>query len=102
MTANIAGGLHKVQEVIRSAAGEDQKAADLLRDTADVHKKTKFTTDFGVPVSDTDHWLKLVNDKTSGPALLEDPIAREKVSLVDLSLNLFSGRRKPDFNHSIY
>jgi catalase len=45
-----------------------------------VHKKTKFTTDHGVPVSDTDHWLKVVNDRTSGPSLLEDQIAREKVS----------------------
>jgi catalase len=80
MANTVAGGLHKVQEVIRSAAGEDKKVADLLRDTADVHKKAKFTTDFGVPVADTDHSLKAVNENTSGPSLLEDQIAREKVS----------------------
>lgn len=84
MTSTVAGGLHKVQEAIQSAAGQDKKLIDLSRDTADVHKKTKFTTDHGVPVSDTDHWLKVVNDRTSGPSLLEDQIAREKVSTAEI------------------
>ncbi|GAM39878.1 catalase [Talaromyces pinophilus] len=83
MTSTVAGGLHKVQEAVQSAAGQDKKLIDLSRDTADVHKKTKFTTDHGVPVSDTDHWLKVVNDKTSGPSLLEDQIAREKIHRFD-------------------
>lgn len=84
MSSTVAGGLHKVQEVIQSAAGQDKKLIDLSRDTADVHKRTKFTTDHGVPVSDTDHWLRVVNEKTSGPSLLEDQIAREKVSTASL------------------
>lgn len=86
MTSTVAGGVRKVQEAIQSAAGQDKKLVDLSRDTADVHRKTKFTTDHGVPVSETDHWLKVVNGRTSGPSLLEDQIAREKVSSYTPSL----------------
>jgi catalase len=80
MASSVTGGLHKVEQAVKSVASADKKAADLSRDTVDVHTKTKFTTDYGVPVSDTDHWLKVVNEKTSGPSLLEDQVAREKVS----------------------
>lgn len=83
MASTLTGGLHKIEDAVKSAAGEDKKVTDLMRDTADVHKKTKFTTDYGAPVADTDHWLKVVNDKTSGPGLLEDQIAREKIHRFD-------------------
>jgi catalase len=79
MTSSVTGGLHKVEQALKSVTSGDKKAADLSRDSVDVHTKTKFTTDHGVPVSNTDHWLKVVNEKTSGPSLLEDQIAREKV-----------------------
>lgn len=80
MASTVTEGLQKVQDAMKSVGGEDKKIADLAHDTVDVHKKAKFTTDYGCPVADTDHWLKVVNDKSSGPSLLEDQIAREKVS----------------------
>jgi catalase len=79
MASSVVGGIHKAQETIRAAAGQDKKSADLSQDTADVNAKLKLTTDHGVKISDTDHWLKVANENTSGPSLLEDQIAREKV-----------------------
>lgn len=80
MTSVIASGLHKVQGAVQNASSKEKKVVDLSRDTADVHAKTPFTTDHGMKVSDTDHWLKAVDDEKTGPSLLEDQIAREKVS----------------------
>jgi catalase len=79
MATTIAGGLYKAQEVVKSATSKNKKLVDLERDVTDVHTKTPFTTDHGVPVSNTDNWLKVVDDRHTGPSLLEDQIAREKV-----------------------
>jgi catalase len=83
MASSVVGGIHKAQETIRAAAGQDKKSADLSQDTADVNAKLKLTTDHGVMISDTDHWLKVANENTSGPSLLEDQIAREKIHRFD-------------------
>lgn len=61
---------------------ENEKIADLKKDVKDSHSKQHTTTDYGIKVADLDHWLKVVdeeNDKV-GPSLLEDQIARERVS----------------------
>ncbi|TRM59880.1 catalase-like domain-containing protein [Schizophyllum amplum] len=59
------------------------KVADLSRDTVEVTKSTGLTTDHGVPVSNTDDWLKVSNGQNAGPSLLEDQIAREKIHRFD-------------------
>ncbi|KAJ7216017.1 hypothetical protein GGX14DRAFT_55218 [Mycena pura] len=51
---------------------ETAKIKDLSHDTVEVTTKTGLTTDHGVPVPDTDNWLKLTNGHGSGPSLLED------------------------------
>lgn len=61
--------------------GVDGKFADMAKDTVDVHAKQHMTTDYGIKISDPDHWLKVVDEKKTGPMLLEDQIAREKVCL---------------------
>ncbi|KAL5534606.1 hypothetical protein ACEPAG_1069 [Sanghuangporus baumii] len=60
------------------------KLDDLKRDTVDVqHHEPGMTTDHGVPISDTDNWLKASDGDKVGPSLLEDQIAREKIHRFD-------------------
>ncbi|TCD70668.1 catalase A [Steccherinum ochraceum] len=69
-----------------TAVTQSQKIADLQRNTVDPEKFAKdrtFTTDFGVAVSNTDDWLKAANSYGTGPSLLEDHIAREKIHRFD-------------------
>ncbi|KAJ5810408.1 uncharacterized protein N7503_002626 [Penicillium pulvis] len=61
----------------------DGKFADMEKDTVDVHAKQHMTTDYGIKISDPDHWLRTVSDKNTGPSLLEDQIAREKIMRFD-------------------
>lgn len=75
----LAGGLHKAQEAVQGAASTNKKQVDLERDTADVHSKLPQTTDHGVRVSSSENWLRAVDQNRTGPSLLEDQIAREKV-----------------------
>ncbi|KAJ5092415.1 hypothetical protein NUU61_007285 [Penicillium alfredii] len=83
MASVIAGGLHKVQEAIQRATSKEKKVVDLERDTANIHTKQPLTTDHGVRVENTDQWLRIVDDKHTGPSLLEDQIAREKITRFD-------------------
>jgi len=56
------------------------KVVQLSNVTKDVHNKNaRITSDFGVKQSNTDDWLKIVNEDKTGPMLLEDLFAREKV-----------------------
>ncbi|KAA1468521.1 catalase [Dentipellis sp. KUC8613] len=62
------------------------KDADFKRDIVDVNEGNNYlTTDHGVKVSDTDNWLRVVNPhgKSVGPNLLEDQLAREKITHFD-------------------
>lgn len=79
MASVIAGGLHKAQEVLQNTTSTNKKMVDLERDTANVHTKQPLTTDHGTRVNNTDQWLRVASDQRTGPSLLEDPIAREKV-----------------------
>jgi catalase len=79
MASSIVSGIQKAEEAVRNTASHDKKDADMSRDTAEVRKDTKMTTDFGCPVSNTDNWLRAVDPQRTGPSLLEDQIAREKV-----------------------
>lgn len=64
---------------MKNAKSADGKAADMQRDTVELNDKQHMTTDYGIKISDPDHWLRVVNEKNTGPSLLEDQIAREKV-----------------------
>ncbi|KAJ5225468.1 Catalase A [Penicillium chermesinum] len=61
----------------------DSKVADMQHDTIEINNKQHMTTDYGIKISDPDHWLRVVNDKNTGPSLLEDQIAREKIMRFD-------------------
>jgi catalase len=60
----------------------DGKKADLQKDTIDIHSKQHMTTDHGVKISNPDQWLRVVDENKTGPSLLEDQIAREKVTTI--------------------
>ncbi|KAK7026329.1 catalase [Favolaschia claudopus] len=62
---------------------ETAKINDLAPDTLEVTSKTGLTTDHGVPVPDTDNWLRASDGTHTGPFLLEDQIAREKIHRFD-------------------
>ncbi|KAF7165459.1 hypothetical protein CNMCM6106_001617 [Aspergillus hiratsukae] len=83
MATKIAGGLHKAQEVLQNTSTKSKKLVDLEKDTADAHTQQPLTTDHGVRVSNTDQWLRVTNDRRTGPSLLEDQIAREKIHRFD-------------------
>ncbi|KAL1970256.1 hypothetical protein VTN77DRAFT_5416 [Rasamsonia byssochlamydoides] len=83
MATTVAGGLHKVEETVLATRSKDKKLVDLERDTVDVQTQSKFTTDHGVPVSNTDNWLRVLDNQHTGPSMLEDQIAREKIHRFD-------------------
>ncbi|OQE80727.1 hypothetical protein PENNAL_c0044G06187 [Penicillium nalgiovense] len=61
----------------------DGKYADLQKDTVDIQDKQHMTTDHGVRISNPDQWLRIVDEKKTGSSLLEDQIAREKITRFD-------------------
>ncbi|KAH0592549.1 hypothetical protein MHUMG1_09700 [Metarhizium humberi] len=60
-------------------AKADQLEASVVEPTP----KDRITADFGTKQSNTDDWLRVRSDKTTGPTLLEDPFAREKIHRFD-------------------
>jgi catalase len=42
-------------------------------------KEARITADFGTKQTNTDDWLRVSNEKKTGPMLLEDTFGREKV-----------------------
>jgi len=78
--------LHSATEKIKgTVSGQNSKKIALLQaDTKDVHDKNwRITSDFGTKQANTDHWLTVVNDDHTGPMLLEDQFAREKIHRFD-------------------
>ncbi|OGE48747.1 hypothetical protein PENARI_c026G07932 [Penicillium arizonense] len=61
----------------------DGKFADLQKDTVELNSKQHMSTDYGIKITDPDHWLRVVDEKKTGPSLLEDQIAREKIMRFD-------------------
>ncbi|KAJ6104315.1 hypothetical protein N7523_010635 [Penicillium sp. IBT 18751x] len=66
-----------------NASVEDGKFRDMARDTVELNGEQHMTTDYGVKISDPDHWLRVGDNKHTGPSLLEDQIAREKIMRFD-------------------
>ncbi|KAJ6178556.1 hypothetical protein N7519_009017 [Penicillium mononematosum] len=83
MTTTIASGLEKAQQAIHSASSGSKKTVDLSRDTVDAHTSMPQTTDHGIRIQNPDNWLKVASDRKTGPSLLEDHIAREKIHRFD-------------------
>lgn len=67
----------------------NDKILDMNPNIVDVHQNKTMTTDFGTKINDGDHWLKIVGKTGNGPSLLEDQIARERVSprLLEISIS---------------
>jgi len=79
----VSSGLEKLQEKLDGSL-EGQKLANLASDTKDYHDpKNRITTDYGVKQTNTDDWLKVVTEDHTGPSLLEDHAAREKINRFD-------------------
>jgi len=74
-------------EKFYNVATVNEKVLDMWPNTVDATKKSnRMTTDHGVKVQDTDHWLKVTSEKKIGPSLLEDQISREKIHRCMFSL----------------
>lgn len=80
MASHIVGGLRKASEAVQQTSSKDKKVIDLQHDMVNINSKLSMTTDHGLKVENTDKWLRVVDDKHTGPSLLEDQLAREKVS----------------------
>lgn len=64
--------------------GVDAKQAQLHRFSVDPPSKDKHsTTAWGLGVTDQDNWLSITSEDQTGPQLLEDHIAREKINRFD-------------------
>ncbi|KAA8910803.1 catalase-like domain-containing protein [Sphaerosporella brunnea] len=71
-------------ETFNDVTTTNEKILDMWPNKVDQTKSgNRMTTDTGVKIQDTDHWLRVVSDKQEGPALLEDQIAREKIMRFD-------------------
>lgn len=78
----LSSGIGKAQQAMAGEKGA--KVIQLSNVTKDVHdKNARITSDFGVKQSNTDDWLRIVNEDKTGPMLLEDPFAREMIHRFD-------------------
>lgn len=78
MSSVISDGLKQAQQALVGEHGA--KVKQLASTTKEVNEQWKITSDYGVKQTNTENWLKVASDGKTGPALLEDPFAREKVS----------------------
>ncbi|KAJ5166332.1 spore-specific catalase CatA [Penicillium canariense] len=83
MASKLAGGLQKAQEAVQHVSSKEKKIVDLEHDTTSLTSKQPLTTDHGTRIHNTDQWLRVMNDQRTGPSLLEDQIAREKITRFD-------------------
>ena len=80
----MASTIHNILDSVKSTLSANAKLNDLKTETVDIlTQKNGLTTDYGVPVSDTDKWLKVSDNQNIGPHLLEDGIGREKIHRFD-------------------
>jgi catalase len=77
LNSGIADKLKKAQRAVMGSG--DVKATQLEESMVAPDTKSRITSDFGVRQSNTDDWLRIATDDRTGPMLLEDPFAREKV-----------------------
>jgi catalase len=70
-----------VKHAVMGSKGSEAKVAQLEQDMVEPTKDSRITSDFGTKQASTDDWLKVNNEQQTGPMLIEDPFAREKVSI---------------------
>lgn len=81
----VSEGISKIEQMAKDTVGGlpnglNSKLTNMSPDYKDVHAKGNvITTDYGVKQSNTDDWLKVATEDKTGPMLLEDHAAREKV-----------------------
>ncbi|KAJ8469075.1 hypothetical protein ONZ45_g17012 [Pleurotus djamor] len=78
--------MSSITDTIKQTAlsiSQNAKIAHLDQFSVDPSATERMTTDHGVLVPNTDTTLKACNGNTVGPALLEDHIAREKITRFD-------------------
>ena len=79
---NVQNGVDRVASAIGTQGSKKQQ--DMAKDTKDaMDSQYRLTTDYGVKQSNTDQWLRVVNENRTGPALLEDSAGREKIHRFD-------------------
>lgn len=78
MTSIISDGIERAQQAL-GGGEQGAKIKQLAADTKDVNGQWRITSDYGVKQTNTQNWLKVASNEKTGPALLEDPFAREKV-----------------------
>jgi catalase len=84
--SSVVNGIQNGVNAVAGAVGAagDKKQQDMAKDTKDVmDKNNRLTTDFGVKVDNTDNWLRVATEDTTGPMLLEDGHGREKIHRFD-------------------
>ncbi|KAF2211764.1 hypothetical protein CERZMDRAFT_68474 [Cercospora zeae-maydis SCOH1-5] len=78
----VTAGLEKLQQTVNGAS--NAKVADLEKNTKNVFDpQNRITTDYGVRQHNTDDWLKVHSEEKTGPMLMEDHAAREKINRFD-------------------
>lgn len=70
-----------INKVKSTMGGPDAKLASIQHDIVEPTANDRITSDYGVKQNNTDDWLKVVNGDHTGPHLVEDAFAREKVGL---------------------
>ncbi|ROW04669.1 hypothetical protein VPNG_07419 [Cytospora leucostoma] len=81
MASLIPEAVHTAKTIVMGSQGD--KLADLQKNTVEPSQDTRLTTDYGVKSSNTDHWLTVGTEDSTGPSLLEDPFGREKIHRFD-------------------
>ncbi|KAI1365194.1 catalase [Xylaria arbuscula] len=71
----------KIKNMVSGEKG--RKIAQLDSVSQTVSKDDRITTDFGVKEATADEWLRVVSEDKTGPMLLEDSYAREKIHRFD-------------------
>lgn len=78
MTSIISDGLKQAQQAL-DGGEHGVKVKQLASDTKEVSDQWRITSDYGVKQTNTQNWLRVASEEKTGPMLLEDPFAREKV-----------------------
>jgi catalase len=81
MTTNIVPDTLRRVKAAMTPAGD--KLADMARNTIQPSSNDRYTTDYGVRQANNDDWLKVASEDKTGPMLLEDAFAREKIHRFD-------------------
>lgn len=73
-----------VKEAVTGSPVENKKIQSMQHNITNYQdSNNRITTDYGVKQTNTDDWLRVATEDKTGPALLEDHAAREKIHRFD-------------------